>query len=721
MPAPNHKFLRIEPPSAPVGFLAVWLVAYIVVGVGSQEGERTVALVPDLMYMPFRMTLAYMLWLASRRSSDAYVARTWLLLALGQVFAVFGNSTWIVSDLTGADVSDLTYLAWTIPQSVFTVAGFVRMIREREGRSVRQGDWLDAAIVVVASITIAWYFIAARLVTTAYTDTPAVLLFFLDSASNVTTLLLAMMAWLRTPRGVSSGALLRIAISIFMVAAADLIIEAQLLYETYRAGSALDAWYATAILLYVVGADMQCMHVPVTQQPRVQPRERSDSIVLGAITACLAPLLVETASAGLLSSPAAASGIGVVVLMLLVLWRQRLARTEIGLLVATRLQLEHQLWQAQKLDAVGRLAGGIAHDFNNVLSAISSHAQLLATNPDREIVDQANDIQYATERASTLVRRLLTFSRADTTDRTAVVLGDAVKSMEQMLRQITTSGIALSLEITDDRAVVTLADGQLEQVLLNLALNSRDATPAGGSIIVSTRRVAVPPRGPLRRRGVTPGLWAVLEVRDTGAGMDRATQENMFQPFYTTKSARGGTGLGLATVAGIVQAADGHVLVDSRHGVGTTVTVFLPIALTALTSRPDGGAIAQAKSAELILVVDDELPIRSALARYLSRVGYRVIEAADAEQAISQLEQHQWAVDIVITDISMPGVTGVELAARIRTRVPRLPVLFMTGFASAAAKGNPPPRHDTIDKPFDLAAVAERVRSTLADAGRDRT
>jgi two-component system cell cycle sensor histidine kinase/response regulator CckA len=255
-------------------------------------------------------------------------------------------------------------------------------------------------------------------------------------------------------------------------------------------------------------------------------------------------------------------------------------------------------------------------------------------------------------------------------------------------------------------------------VLLNLAINARDATAAGGAITVTTRRVTVLPRGPLHRRGVGPGVWAVLEVKDTGVGMDSATLEKLFQPFFTTKSSDGGTGLGLATVSGIVHAAEGHVLVESGVGTGTTMTVYIPLVpdeesrSTARRISPPGGA-----QGDTILIVDDELPIRSALAKYLSRLGYRVIEAADVTQAMSQMEQHEWRVHLVLTDVRMPDSSGVALAARLREKRPNLPVIFMTGQPQAPMRGGgngPPPREDTIEKPFDLQLVAERIRSKLA-------
>ncbi len=407
-------------------------------------------------------------------------------------------------------------------------------------------------------------------------------------------------------------------------------------------------------------------------------------------------------------------------LLLLVLWRQRIARQEIETLIANRLTLEQQLWQAQKLDAVGRLAGGIAHDFNNVLTAISSHAQLLRGGHTTDVAAEATEIQFATERAAALVRRLLSFTRASATERTLVAPAVVVRSMERMLRQLTRADVALDFDVAVDRSVVSMADGQLEQILLNLVINSRDATPDGGRITVRSNTLSVADGDPMIQRGVEPGEWAVLEVEDTGTGMDAATRDAMFEPFFSTKTTTGGTGLGLATVAGIVAAANGHILVKSAPGRGTTITVLLPAAAPAPelgeTERPQPGT----PRAQSILVVDDEAPIRSALSRFLARRGYDVLEAPSAAAAIVAMERRDWTVDLILTDVQMPGGTGLELAAQVRKRRAGIPVLFMTGYApvdgdAAASRARD---SDTIAKPFDLEVVAERIRVRLLDTPR---
>jgi signal transduction histidine kinase/CheY-like chemotaxis protein len=656
-------------------------------------------------------------WLAGKRSEEPLIARGWRYLAIGQAFGVILNATWVYTDLTGRNTSDLFYITMSLPMSGFSIGGFWQMMRPRERPLARSGDWIDAALLVVAGATIAWYFIAAGLVTTGYDKTAALLLFFFDSASNATLVLFAATVWLRAPRGLAPLAMPPTMLGLLAVAAGDLVIERQFVTGTYHPGSFIDIWYAAAVFVLTIGADQQWRNAGQSRRPSPLTR-RADVLVFGALVASVLPLAVEVATTNVRTNTVAASGLGVLVMMLLLLWRQRLDRHEIERLIAGRIRLEQQLWQAQKLDTIGRLAGGVAHDFNNILAAISAHAQLLRDGASASVSRDAAEIQFATERASVIVRRLLTFSGAAATGRKPVVLGDVVVSMQPMLHQLAHSGARLEFVISDSRAIVALADGHAEQILLNLVVNARDATPPSGRITVTTRRLSVPARSDLERRGIAPGAWAVLEVSDTGIGMDRDTQARLFEPFFTTKSDSGGTGLGLATVAGIVQAADGHVLVDSAPGRGTTMTVYLPLVESGEPEAPvtvPGTQRAGAAGAQ-ILVVDDELPIRSAVARYLSRLGYRVLEAADVPQAMSLVEQHDWQVHLVLTDIRMPDSSGVELAARLRRRHPTLPVLFMSGNADGPlpAGSAAPPREDVIDKPFDLAEVAERVRARLA-------
>jgi signal transduction histidine kinase/CheY-like chemotaxis protein len=702
-------------PGRPATFLAAYLVAYAAAVLLVRGRTPPVALGFDTAYMAFRATAAYVLWQASRRSLDPTIARGWRYLAIGQCFALLGNGTWIWSDLSGSDVANWAYLAVTVPQDVCNIAGYWVMLRPPGGRVARPGDWVDAAILVVACASLAWYFIAARLVTTAYDDATGVVLFFFDNAANGATLLLSAAVWLRSPPGLDRRAMPRTVAGLVLLALADLIIEKQLTSNTYVSGSWIDIVYGASILLVTLGADAQCRN-PAGARDRPGAANRADALVLGALLLSLVPLGNEIVSTPAFArDPLAASAVGVVVLMLLVLWRQRLARQEIDQLVASRLRLEQDLWQAQKLESIGRLAAGIAHDFNNILASIGSHTQVLRAHDTAAVRSAAAEVEFATGRAAVLVKRLLTFGRTDAPGTTEVALGGTVAAMRPMLRDSVGRHHQLEFDLADDGAGVRLAEGQLEQIVLNLAVNARDATPPGGAISVSTRRVLVESRSALHRRGVEPGWWATLEVRDTGAGMDAATRQRLFEPFFTTKGERGGTGMGLATVASIVHGAGGHVIVDSAEGAGTSMTVVLPLGAppqaTGAPAEPDPVAL---PSVPTLLVVDDELPIRSALRRFLTRAGYRVLEAADAAQAMSQVEQHAGPLDLVLTDVQLPGTSGAELARQIRARRPDARILFMSGHHDLSRTGGEIAAEDLVEKPFDLDALAERIRTRVA-------
>ena len=371
--------------------------------------------------------------------------------------------------------------------------------------------------------------------------------------------------------------------------------------------------------------------------------------------------------------------------------------------VSERERLEEQLRQSQKLEAIGRLAGGIAHDFNNILAAVLSNAQLLQeTQPGQE----ANDIEDAARRGATLVRQLLEFSRGESPAPGPVNLGEVVMAMAPMLRRLIGREVELVFDVTSSDAVVWLDRGQLEQVILNLVINARDAMPEGGSVRVET--------------------WveedaAVMRVSDTGMGMDAETRAKVFEPFFTTKPRGRGTGLGLATVYGIVTKAGGEIDVDSLPGAGTRMQVRLPVAnqTVALTSPADTPLMRD--DAKLVLVVDDEDALRMSIARFLERRGFRVLAARDGLDALAALAEHDWQVDLVLTDIVMPRLGGIELAQRIANRPGGPLVLCMTGHAGRTYEAPlEAPWHPerVLIKPFELSDLVERISAMVAVVAR---
>jgi two-component system cell cycle sensor histidine kinase/response regulator CckA len=708
------------------GYYALFGFALLV----TKHGTPAFELFADVAYLPFRTITTLLLFQAARASHDPEVARGWRLLAWGQVLQVIGNVQWVVSDYTGQDISNPAYVAWSLPSNALHLAAFWVMMRAPREDRRRSTDWLDAAVMMTAGAVLAWYFLARDVAPLEPPEPASIAVLFFTETSNIAVLFFALAVWLRSPRGLSRAASLRLVAAFALFTIADLVFESQSVRHAYQSGSWLDLMYAGSVIVLALGADAQRRSV-APEPPRAAARRWPiDTVPLAATAIALVPLLVTALRVDLQGNPIAGIAVGLVVLTLLVLWRSRLQRAQIERLVRGRVQLQQQLWQAQKMEAVGRLAGGIAHDFNNILAAISSHAQLLRSMGTSATTGELEEIEFATQRAAALTRRLLDFSRTNTSDARPVLIGEVVRSMEPMLSRLLAADIAFTLHVADGEAAVALADGQLEQVLLNLAINARDAMPTGGRLSIATRRASAIDRQRLAALGVTHREWAVIEVRDDGGGMDEPTRTRLFEPFFTTKPRGRGTGLGLATVDGIVRGAGGHVLVDSDVGRGTTMTVLLPIADAPVRDAVRGVAVAPApapapaqpltaaalSASPRILVVDDELAIRSAIVRFFSRIGYDMMEAADGASALATLEAHEWRVDLVLTDVEMPRMSGLELARRIHQRDPSLPILYMSGYVDGRTRsesGDGAPDGDTLMKPFDFAVLVERVREAL--------
>ncbi|HUL60034.1 MAG TPA: ATP-binding protein [Anaeromyxobacteraceae bacterium] len=383
--------------------------------------------------------------------------------------------------------------------------------------------------------------------------------------------------------------------------------------------------------------------------------------------------------------------------------------TGIALDVSDRRKAEGQLLQAQKMEAVGRLASGIAHDFNNLLVVILGGSEHLRAHPgaDPDVRSTAGEIAEAGQRAATLVRQLLAFGRKSRAEPRACTLNGVVDGFEKLLRRTIGEQIAIEMTLAERPWTVRLDPQQIEQVILNLAVNARDAMPEGGTLRIATANV-----GPGAAAG-GGGRWASLAVSDTGKGMSPEVRAHLFEPFFTTKGPRG-TGLGLATVFGIVQQAGGRIEVDSEPGRGTTFTLLFPAVEGAL-HVPEAEAEAPGPetvgAGQRVLVVEDEPTVRRSTARMLRECGFEAVEVERPEDALRQVEDG--AVDAVLTDVVMPGMTGAELARRLEALRPGIPVVFATGYMDRRA-------HQlaagaiVLEKPFTRAAVAERVARALA-------
>jgi two-component system cell cycle sensor histidine kinase/response regulator CckA len=390
--------------------------------------------------------------------------------------------------------------------------------------------------------------------------------------------------------------------------------------------------------------------------------------------------------------------------------------------VSDRAELASQLRQAQKMDAVGQLAGGIAHDFNNLLTAISCNVELLldATDPTDARRDDIIQISEAATRAATLTRQLLAFSRRQMLQPKPLDLNGTVASMERMLRRVIGGDVRLLTKLDASLPAVHADAGQMEQVVMNLVLNARDAMPDGGDILVTTATTTL--RSALQHRfgAVAPGRYVVLTVRDYGCGIPAEVYEHLFEPFFTTKAQGKGTGLGLATVHGIVIQSGGHVVVESVEGQGTEFRVYLPAYAGAVPvghPSPPAGLPVIAGQSRTVLVVDDDAAVRDVAVRALARAGFRVIGAMGGEAALSLLaKQSDRDSILVLSDLLMPGMSGAQLAAQVARQHPAARVAFMSGYSTdeLAPSGLESEMHTLLNKPFTLPELVGFVERAFA-------
>ena len=353
--------------------------------------------------------------------------------------------------------------------------------------------------------------------------------------------------------------------------------------------------------------------------------------------------------------------------------------------ITERRRLEAQFLQAQKMDAVGQLAGGVAHDFNNLLTVIKAHAEFLAAAlpPDSEPAADVAEITKATSRAAALTRQLLAFSRQQRMEQKPVDVNRVVGDLEKMLRRVIGVHIGVTLERGLDVPVVLVDPGQLEQAIVNLVVNARDAMPSGGALRITTSRVVARGDEPERHTGT----YAAISVADNGHGMTPEVQARVFEPFFTTKSAEKGTGLGLATVYGIVKQSRGFIDVRSAPGKGATFTMHLPETQQTVHAPPPEGVGVVSAGSGTVLLVEDQPEVRRLAARILSGAGYAVVEACDGAEAQALLERDGASFDVVVSDAVMPRLSGPDLMRAVRGRWPRLPFVIMSGYTEDVAGG----------------------------------
>jgi PAS domain S-box-containing protein len=379
-------------------------------------------------------------------------------------------------------------------------------------------------------------------------------------------------------------------------------------------------------------------------------------------------------------------------------------------------QLEEQFRQAQKMEAVGRLAGGVAHDFNNLLTVINGNADLIALHlrdgPDSELMAE---IRQAGTRAATLTGQLLAFSRKQVLQPEVVNLNVLLEELCKMLLRLIGEHIELTFIGDPELGLARVDPSQFEQAVINLAVNARDAMPEGGRLTLETRNVDLDEAYSVQHPDVKPARYVCVAVTDSGAGMDRETRARIFEPFFTTKSRGKGTGLGLPMVYGFLKQSGGHVEVETEQGLGTTLRLYLPRAEgTATVPRAAREAAPAAGGNETILVVEDERAVRSLAVRVLRRKGYEVLEAATGEEALALASKHPGTIHLLLSDLLMPRMSGHELALALREVRPSLRVVFMSGYTDDEVRRNvEDPDVGFLQKPFTPAVLAESVRSTL--------
>ena len=385
--------------------------------------------------------------------------------------------------------------------------------------------------------------------------------------------------------------------------------------------------------------------------------------------------------------------------------------------LSDRRELEEQFRQAQKMEAVGRLAGGIAHDFNNFLLVISSYAEMMLeqVKPEGRFHQNLEEMLKAAGSAAILTQQLLAFSRKQLLAPRIIDLNSVIEDNVTLIHRLIGEDIELNLSLGNPLCAVKADPGQIVQIVMNLCVNARDAMPNGGVLAIETENVSINVETSRKRPAFVPGKYAALIVRDTGTGMTKEIQSRLFEPFYTTKESGKGTGLGLSTVFGIVKQSGGYIWVDSELGQGSSFTIYLPAVDALLTAL----VIPEIKDAEgngeVILLVDDDNALRKPIAEYLSMHGYKVLAASDGAQALQIAKQHTDSIQLLLTDVSLPKVNGTELARAVAKICPKVAILYMSGYTDREIPDYDPARLKVgfLQKPFALQALMDKLRETI--------
>jgi len=387
--------------------------------------------------------------------------------------------------------------------------------------------------------------------------------------------------------------------------------------------------------------------------------------------------------------------------------------------VTQKKQLEEQLIQAQKMQAVGQLAGGVAHDFNNLLTVIGGHVEMLMEKAvNRDQFDRLAEVKQAADRAAVLTRQLLAFSRRQVLQSKVVNLNQVIEHLLGMLGRLIKENVELTFLPEPDLGSVRVDPYQIEQVLINLTVNAQDAMPGGGRITIETRNLRIENSRRGQPGDMAPGDYVQVCVRDTGHGMDREVQSHVFEPFFTTKKSGEGTGLGLSMAYGIVNQSGGHIRLKSKVGEGTTFKIYLPRVDAAAPAVEEAAATSQPRGSETILLAEDEGSVRELIGNYLQSLGYRVLTAANGLAGIAVARSYPDTIQLLLSDFVMPKLGGRELAAELRRTMPALKVIFLSGYAGHAVSAHDLDLPDArfLPKPLSLELLAKTIREVLDGA-----
>jgi signal transduction histidine kinase/CheY-like chemotaxis protein len=754
-PAPGASLLTL----LTAAYVAVYL-AYIVwsESPGWETGPLVHGIVTDLGFLPVNLLIAAVFWLAARRaaqypgttpSSDAgresgasqMLARALRLVALQSALTAVGDVAWWYVDIVqGRDAVNSWANGIYLASYAVMLAALVSMPRGRRAKLEWWKFALDAATVllggaIVIGVVVLWPRTSAHPGGGTLSIELAYPLADLLMLLGITTVALR-------PTGRPPAPLILLLVSQLACITSDVLYTIVFLAGTGPDVPSTPVWStgllaASYVLLIASGewyrrapapepgltdpaapgvdGTIESMH-PISPLPYIAAAGAAALLVFLAWQSWPAPLSVLVIAAVPVFALIAIRGV-LSSHQNVALLTENAARSAESRI---RSQLHGQLVHAQRMEAVGQLAGGVAHDFNNILTAISGNAELAMGSlpPDAAARDDLDEIRAGVTRAATLTRQLLAFSRRQTLHPRVVDLNAVVAGCEPMLGRLIGEHIRLETHLARNISPILADPGQIEQVLVNLVVNSRDAMPGGGRVQIETTEVVIAVPDPIRWPGLSPARYVRLAVRDTGSGMDRDTRKRAFEPFFTTKAQGKGTGLGLATVYGIITQSEGSIFIDSEPGIGTTVAAyFRPTAAKASSalspvspsaSRPVTG------KGETILVVEDESAVREPLARALRQQGYVVLEAEDGVHGLEVSAQHAHAIDLVVSDVRMPRLIGPDMVAQLRAERPGLRAMFVSGYTSFD-RGVPAPliAAQLLEKPFTLPTLFRRVRAAL--------